>query len=210
MNLLNAIIATIIAGLVISISKLIWDNNLKELIISLLTKNNILGIYSYDSALKMMNKNLSKCLYSKSCSVKIMCFMGKDIISENGILKHIKSILENGGTVQFLIMNPNSKYVSSRAKEIGFNVKSLQAGINYTINSINDEIKHKYPNSVIIKMYNHKSIFRINIINDYLFLGFYRNVKSYNNLFIKVNNKSILYSIFESIFGDNWNEGKEI
>lgn len=179
----------------------------KEKIILSVTDKNIALTGSYDLLLKKMEKYI---LESDSRSeLKVLCFMGKDLTIERGLLDDIKIFLTNGGRTKFLIQNPQCKYVTERARELNKDENTLRTEIRNSIICINEEFKKWYPTQVEVKFNNQPPLrLRMNFISDVLFLGFYSNVKSYNNIFYKIPNNSALYNVLEKLYSKAWEDGK--
>lgn len=135
--------------------------------------------------------------------------MGKDLTVEQGMLNNIKTFLNNGGSAKFLIMDPQSKYIAKRAKELNKDENILKANIQNTIININEEFKRWYPMNIEVRLYSQLlPSFRMNFIGNVLFLGFYGNVKSYNNIFYEIPWSSPLYNILGKLFDQTWEDSK--
>ena len=213
--MIGEIITNIIAGLIVTVMLLIigiilkrhlW-NRAKKKITSSLTDNSIAAVYSYDIALKKKEKTLAE---PKPVSeLKVMCFMGKDLSIERGLLDEIKTFLNNGGRAKFLVIDPQSEYVTERAKELNKDENTLRMSIQNTIVNINEEFKRWHPTHVEVKLYNQLlPIFRMDFIGNVLFLGFYTNIKSYNHIFYEIPSNSLLYNVLEKLFKRTWEDSK--
>ena len=208
------IIAGIISGLVVVVilnvffKKNLWEW-VKEKIILSVTDKNIALTGSYDLLLKKMEKYISES--DSRSELKVLCFMGKDLTIERGLLDDIKIFLTNGGRTKFLIQNPQCKYVTERARELNKDENTLRTEIRNSIICINEEFKKWYPTQVEVKLNNQPPLrLRMNFISDVLFLGFYSNVKSYKNIFHKIPNDSALYNVLEKLHNKAWKDGKSV
>lgn len=180
----------------------------KEKIILSVTDKNIALVSSYDLLLKKMEKYILES--DSTAELKVLCFMGKDLTIERGLLDDI-IFLTNGGITKFLIQNPQCKYVTERAKELNKDENILRTEIQNSIICIMEEFKKWYPTQVEVKLNNQLPLrLRMNFISDVLFLGFYSNVKSYKNIFHKIPNDSALYNVLEKLHNKAWKDGKSV
>ncbi|MEM3592972.1 MAG: hypothetical protein QXW67_03720 [Candidatus Micrarchaeia archaeon] len=139
-----------------------------------------------------------------------MCFSGKDLTSESGLLKEIKTFLANDGKCEFLLMSPQSKRVRERGQEIGKDENTLIMNFENTIINLNDKFKRHYPGNIKVKIYDQLPLFRMNFIGNVLFLGLYGEERSYANIFYEIPTTSPLYHIFEKLFERTWEDGKDV
>lgn len=167
---------------------------------------------SYESALNRLEEMLADPGIGRSIGpqLKIMAFMGKDITVEKGLLDDIKKFLGNNGEVVFLIINPRSKYVGIRADLLKRDIKYMNLKIKHTLEVIKNEFKEKYPKSVKLFKYNSLPLFRLMFVKDTLFLGFYCDVNSYDNLFYQIPKGSALYEIMDKLFTLTLNVSNEV
>jgi hypothetical protein len=207
--IVDIVVGLLVAGILATIGIFFRKNLLdlvKKKILLRLTNKNLAVVYPYNIALEKMEKVLYK---SKQGSMlRIICFMGKDLITERGLLNEIKIFLKDGGKAKFLIIDPQSEYVAKRARDINKDENTLRTNIRNTIININEEFKRWYPTSVEVKLYNQLPIFRVNFIDNILFLGFYSNVKNYDNLWYEIPINSALYTTLENLFMKIWEDGK--
>jgi hypothetical protein len=214
-QLLIGVISSIIASVIILLLGLVFRRKIlgwiKKMVFLVLTSNRIAGIHPYKVALKRMEK----CLTSTRCitELKVMCFSGKDLtrgVEEGGLLEEIKSFLNNGGRARFLILNPRSLYVNLRAEDLNKNVTALRSSINITISNISHEFKRLHPAKIEVRTYSQLPIFRLNFVPKALILGFYSEVRSYENYFYEIPDSSHLYAIFNRLFEEVWSKSKNV
>jgi len=216
--MLQAIIASLIASIILTlIGKLVlgsfWWKGLYERIMFLVTNRNFTAIYPYDEVLKKIERFLKK--PKPPYDFRVMCFKGKDIqnlLTEKGegrgLLEEIIVFLEKGGKVKFLLIDPTSRYIEDRSRMLNKDQHVVRNDIKNAILNIRHCFLNKYPTCVEVKLYDQLPVFRINFIGHRLFLGFYSDIKSYNNVFFEMTDESVLYDTIEKLFKNTWENAK--
>ncbi len=211
-------IASIIGGIILMVLgillKVRWWSLIKRKILLGLTDNNLTGICEYNIAKEKMERLLSdpKVIKWTQPALKIMCVKGKDITGE--LERGIKTFLRNGGAASVLLLDPNSKYTEKRARELGReDIDKFRASIRRRIDSIKDEYHEWYSSlgTLCINTYDSPYTFRMNFIDETLFLGFYREkLPDYENVWYEIPSHSELYKILVKLFDEIRSEEESV
>lgn len=148
-----------------------------------------------------------------SNKLDILVIMGLDftnnkIVPGRGVNSLLGKLLSHNDNlkVRVLVLNPDSSHVFERAKEINRAVSHVRNGIISALSDLS-EIQKKHE-TVEIKVYDKKPIWRLVNTDNGTYLGFYQSKRSYDNQFCyiprKLNTLSESYlEYFEMVWNDS-------
>ena len=144
------------------------------------------------------------CLDRCSKRIKILTFSG--LIWQTELNTRFEEIISTKriGDVRVLILNPNSRYVEVRTKELN---QRTEAMISDIVGARNRLLELKKQKLINVREYDDLPIFRLIFIDDTLFLGMYSKNKSVEDsvTYKIVNSSHSLFDIFDKYFEHIWN-----
>ena len=117
-GILSSIAATLIVLLITAAYRFQWAKLLRRAGLRLLTKRGITEVRTYIEILPRVQELLGSRLANPELNVlNVLGFMGHDLTyPKDRLVEHTKGFLQQGGTANFLLSDPESPFVEERAK----------------------------------------------------------------------------------------------
>ncbi len=118
---------------------------------------------------------LLKQYYRTSQRIRLLAIRGARMLgSDRSLINHIVRELPRAwkGTIQILLLKPDSEYLKQRAVELDHNPDQFAAECWSAINNIND-LRRKFDLNIEVRLYDRKPIIRCTIFDDRALLSYY-------------------------------------
>ena len=118
---------------------------------------------------------LLKRYFRNSERVRLLAIRGARMLgTDRSLIKYVISELPKSwkGKIQILLLNPDSPYLISRAKELGLNPKQFATECRVSIQTIS-YLKQKFGTDIELRVYNRRPVVRTIIFDDRALLSYY-------------------------------------
>jgi len=213
---IQEIIATIIASALIIAVVFIWRNQIFKIFRRYIFKTFKVGVldtekeYDRDEVVSKIKSEGQKAVTIQAMGVRLTNLVSTREEEISPLDEMLRSNINPTLKTRILVLDPNSKYVKSRAEEIGEDKKKLKEGIEKTISQLVEIKKHNQDIDIRIKLYQEDPVWSLVIIDQILFLGFYvRRKRKVAPCYICQSEPMSPFASFSKYFDYMWNEKSE-
>ena len=196
-QIIAGILVFIITTYIISLIKPVRQF-IKHIVLNFLTSGILTDVLDYSQVLVFIQNKLKGKNHINQ--LKILAFMGKNLVREPGLLDDIKNFLSSEGKVIFILSDPLNPFISHRYTLINKSKVATTTEIKNVHTQIIAEYQTHFPNQVTLKVFKGPIWFKFYFLENFLVIGFYTKIRSYKNKFLLVKRDSVLYKIAEIIW----------
>lgn len=152
--------------------------------------------------------------YLNSKTVRVFFTRGGSVLGSDTdpMYQNVKGLPSDwGGEIKVLILNPNSKYISDRARELEFEDEEVKDQCRNVMRNIN-RLREKHHINIKGKYYDSKPFLRFTLFEDFGFFSYPawgEKYKLYSYHFKVKRGSKTLYEALSVYFDQLWNTAKE-
>ena len=202
------LIITGVAAVIVSLATWLFTKFKKSNLYHSMFKSGVLRVYpNQDEAKNDILKHLKQAKV-----IKVFCIRGYSFVQPDRefytVLRDID--LYSDASIQFCLADPEGEAVMSRAHEIPGKPEEVYISeVKQTINTVYK--RSKASKNIELRLHNEDPIFRIYIIDDIIYLGFFQKGKvAKDSRIMKIDSSCPLYNALIKYYETIWEKSKNV